>query len=236
MEAIRCFIGKSQSQWDKFLFQIAGAIRSTVNRSTGFTPNKMMLGRETTQPADLVFPLPSSVKSGSSEEYVQNLTQTLRQAHETARTKLRQTQRQMKRDYDVKVYRRQFEEGDRVYILDTATPKGKTKKLCPPWKGPAVIIKRLSPYLYRVLYRNSAFVVNHDRIKKCTDQSTLQIHPPKTNETYCFCKKPDDGTLMIQCDGCDEWFHGRCVGITQGEVITIDKYFCPFCKQANTLN
>ena len=36
---------------------------------------------------------------------------------------------------------------------------------------------------------------------------------------------------MIQCDVCDEWFHGRCVGITPGEALMIDKYFCPFCKQ-----
>jgi len=31
--------------------QLAGAMRASVNRSTGFTPNKLMLGREVTQPA-----------------------------------------------------------------------------------------------------------------------------------------------------------------------------------------
>ena len=159
--------------------------------------------------------------------------QSLLQAHETARTKLRATQERMKRDYDVRVHRREFQEGDRVYLLDTATPKGKTKKLCPPWKGPATIIKKLSPYLYRISYRNSTFVVNHDRIKKCTDNSSLSPARSKGNNEilYCFCKQPDDGTLMIQCDVCDEWFHGRCVNITPGEAIKIDKYVCPFCKQ-----
>ena len=42
--AVRCYIGKSQNQWDKHPSQIAGAIRSTVNQSTGFTANKLMLG------------------------------------------------------------------------------------------------------------------------------------------------------------------------------------------------
>ena len=232
MDAIRCYIGKSLNQWDKFLFQIAGSIRSTVNRSTGFTPNKLMLGRETNQPADLIFPLPSSVTSGSPDEYVTNLTKTLHQAHDTARTKLRATQERLKRDYDVKVHTREFHEGDRVYILDTALRKGKPKKLCPPWKGPARIMKKLSPYLYRISYRNATFVVNHDRLKRCTDNSSLQIQPSKANEVvYCSCKQPDDGTLMIQCDECQEWFHGRCVGVTQTEALSIDKYFCPFCKQ-----
>ena len=31
---------------------------------------------------------------------------------------------------------------------------------------------------------------------------------------YCVCRGPNDGGLMIGCDGgCDEWFHGACVGI-----------------------
>ena len=31
-----------------------GAIKATVNRSTGFTPNRMMLGREVMMPLDLM--------------------------------------------------------------------------------------------------------------------------------------------------------------------------------------
>ena len=31
-----------------------GVIRTTVNRSTGFTPNRMMLGREVMMPLDLM--------------------------------------------------------------------------------------------------------------------------------------------------------------------------------------
>ena len=58
------------------------------------------------------------------EEYVGNLSHALLLAHETARKKLRATQKRMKRDYDVKVYRREFQEGDRVYLLNTAVVKG----------------------------------------------------------------------------------------------------------------
>ena len=56
----------------------------------------------------------------------------------------------MKRDYDMKVYARAYEEGDIVDILDTATVKGKYRKLSHSWKGPGVVIKKLSSYLYRV--------------------------------------------------------------------------------------
>lgn len=37
MDAVRCYIGKHQNQWDQNLQQIAGALRASVNRSTGFT-------------------------------------------------------------------------------------------------------------------------------------------------------------------------------------------------------
>ena len=56
MDAERCFLGKAQNKWDQHVQQIAGAIRSSVNRSTGFTPNMLMLGREVITPAQLMFP------------------------------------------------------------------------------------------------------------------------------------------------------------------------------------
>ena len=47
MDAVRCFVDNSQENWDEHLSQLAGAMRSCINRSTGFTPNMLMLGRET---------------------------------------------------------------------------------------------------------------------------------------------------------------------------------------------
>jgi len=69
------FIGKSQNQWDRHLPQIAGALRASVNRSMGFTADKLMLGRETNTPAHLMFPLVGENKQGSEpDKYVADLT------------------------------------------------------------------------------------------------------------------------------------------------------------------
>ena len=51
MDAVRCFLGKTQNKLVQHVQQIVGAIRSSVNRSTGFTPNMLMLGREVNTPA-----------------------------------------------------------------------------------------------------------------------------------------------------------------------------------------
>ncbi|RUS86219.1 hypothetical protein EGW08_006014 [Elysia chlorotica] len=42
------------------------------------------------------------------------------------------------------------------------------------------------------------------------------------------CKKPDDGSEMIGCDMCDNWYHWPCVGITK-EPPEEQQWFCPRC-------
>ena len=49
MDAVRCYVDGNQKSWDVHLAQIAGALRLSMNRSTGFTPNRMMQGREVNQ-------------------------------------------------------------------------------------------------------------------------------------------------------------------------------------------
>ncbi|KAF2767054.1 hypothetical protein EJ03DRAFT_329471 [Teratosphaeria nubilosa] len=54
-----------------------------------------------------------------------------------------------------------------------------------------------------------------------------------SGEVYCLCRKPDNGTFMIGCDGkCDDWFHGKCVNIKEENKHLIDKYLCPNCEKA----
>ena len=147
----------------------------------------------------------------------------------------------MKQDYDLKVLLRPYHEGDVVYLMDTAVLKGKCRKLCSPWKGSALIVKRLSAYLYRVKLKNSVMVVNHDRMMTCRDRKLPRWKTnPSTDDNfqeeddknlYCFCKQPYGGRFMIQCDACDEWYHGSCVNISASEALSIDKYKCPVCHR-----
>ncbi len=49
-------------------------------------------------------------------------------------------------------------------------------------------------------------------------------------DVYCICRGEEDG-LMIQCDGCDEWFHGVCISVTQEEADAMEEYICALCLQ-----
>ncbi|KAM4696570.1 histone lysine demethylase PHF8 [Rhinophrynus dorsalis] len=48
---------------------------------------------------------------------------------------------------------------------------------------------------------------------------------------YCLCRLPYDVTrFMIECDVCQDWFHGSCVGVEEENASEIDLYHCPNCQ------
>ena len=117
-----------------------------------------------------MFPL-AGEKSQNPGNYVGKLTANLQNAHEVARSNLKTTTKRMKRDYDLRILERNYEVGDVVHILNTASAKGQCKKFRPPWRGPGIIVKKFSTYLSRVKLRNAIMVLNHDRIKLCKDRT-----------------------------------------------------------------
>lgn len=57
------------------------------------------------------------------------------------------------------------------------------------------------------------------------------------DEIFCICRKPDNHTWMIGCDGgCEDWFHGKCVNIHSRDAELIEKYICKcfhsLCRQS----
>lgn len=65
--------------------------------------------------------------------------------------------------------------------------------------------------------------------------SSVADTPTSSNddgEVFCICRKGDNHTWMIACDGgCEEWFHGNCVNIRERDGELIDKYICPTCTK-----
>lgn len=59
----------------------------------------------------------------------------------------------------------------------------------------------------------------------------------RNTELYCLCRQPyDDSQFYICCDRCQDWFHGRCVGVLQSEADQIDEYICPNCQEDSQIN
>ena len=241
MNAVRCFVDKAPEKWDVHVPQIAGAIRSSVHRSTGFTANRLMLGREVNCPLDTTVPSmdPNATVDGP-EQYVAELDKSLDRAHQSARQQLKGAQESMKRDYDVKVLEHRYSAGDAIYLSDVTISPTKGKKLTSPWKGPGIILEAITAALYRIQLHGKEFVVNHDRLKKCRDrtlpkwlkkiQGEMQEGIDDNSVLHCVCQKPYNYRFMIYCEKCMKWFHGACVGVTPTQAQRIHQYFCDDCR------
>ena len=131
MDAVRCFVSKTPTHWDEYLPQLAGALRSAVNRSTGYTANMLMLGREVNVPADLVFPCQGEEQNPDTNMFINDLVSHIKDVHKLARAKLKVTQDHMKRDYDLKASLKSYKVGEPVYVLNFGQVKGRCKKTQP---------------------------------------------------------------------------------------------------------
>lgn len=49
-------------------------------------------------------------------------------------------------------------------------------------------------------------------------------------QVFCICRGPDDGSLMIECNYCTEWFHTRCIGMEDEQLNGLGEYKCVACQ------
>ena len=139
-----------QKNWDHYLQQVMMAYRSSIHASTGHTPNKMTLGRETTLPIQVVFGKPDDAKERGVEDYLKALEENLKRAHEIARKSMKTKSMLQKKHYDLRARRQIFNVGDPVWIYDPQRKIGVCSKLTSPWKGPAVVVKVIDDVHYKV--------------------------------------------------------------------------------------
>uniref|UniRef100_A0A8C7T5X3 Bromodomain PHD finger transcription factor n=1 Tax=Oncorhynchus mykiss TaxID=8022 RepID=A0A8C7T5X3_ONCMY len=83
-------------------------------------------------------------------------------------------------------------------------------------------------------YHGECVGVTEKEAKKMDDyicSECKRAQEGKTEELYCICRTPyDEAQFYIGCDRCQNWYHGRCVGILQSEANHIDQYVCPQCQ------
>ena len=182
LQILRCFIRGEQTDWDLHLGTVGTAIRATVNRQTGFTPNFLMLGREVMQPIDLMFHANDRQATHPPRSYIERHCEAMRTAHQIARENLQQSQKRQKRDYDMKTEQNTYSVGDAVYKFNKAMTVGQCRKLQPVWLGPWIVVEVISSVLYRITNRKRSMVTHHDSLKLCGDRELPIWFRRKRNE------------------------------------------------------
>ena len=169
---LRCFLQGKQRCWDKYLPVLGMALRATVNRSTGFTPNMLQLGGEVNMPADVMLNFSQAEQlSQMQAEYLRALLSRMEEVQHQARQHLRQAQVRQKKYYDLRARANKFSEGDLVYKKNMGCKAGLSRKLCPLFVGPYIVKAVLPHDLYRVEGQRKDEVMHHDRLRRCEDRA-----------------------------------------------------------------
>ncbi|XP_062243495.1 nucleosome-remodeling factor subunit BPTF-like isoform X5 [Platichthys flesus] len=83
-------------------------------------------------------------------------------------------------------------------------------------------------------YHGDCVGITEKEAKKMDDYICVECkrgQESSSEELFCICRTPyDESQFYIGCDRCQNWYHGRCVGILQSEANHIDQYVCPQCQ------
>jgi hypothetical protein len=111
------YIKSHQKDWDQCLDFITMAYNSTPHESTGISPYKLVFGREMSFPIDIITDkvdeAPHEPKYVS--EYVKEMEDRMRTAHDTARKHLKVSTKRQKMLYNTNVKYHIYEKGDLVW-------------------------------------------------------------------------------------------------------------------------
>lgn len=167
LDMIRSYLEGRQSDWDLHLGCLAGAYRSAIHSSTGFSPNQLMLGREVNQPVNILYGSPIH-QDNTPGEYVSGLQENLRRCHELTRVHLKQSSERHKRNYDTHIAKHTYQVGDIVWYLNEQRKRGRCPKLQPIWFGPCMVFRKLSDLNYEIQLHSKGQkkIVHFDKLKK----------------------------------------------------------------------
>ncbi|KAJ7504346.1 hypothetical protein B0H11DRAFT_1905589 [Mycena galericulata] len=62
-------------------------------------------------------------------------------------------------------------------------------------------------------------------------QKSKQKRTKSPPPVYCVCRKGDDGTPMVNCGECEDWYHFSCVNLSEQTAEDINVYICPSCTE-----
>ena len=119
-------LNAEQNNWSQQLPYVMMAYRSSVHESTGYTPQFLVHGRETSLPLDLMFPSLESDCPSNVHEFVHERKQAFHRAFALVRDNLNKNQRRRNVLYNHKVHGPTYRDGQEVLLHTPVVPVGQS--------------------------------------------------------------------------------------------------------------
>ncbi len=162
------YCNKLQDDWHIFIPFCLFAYRTSVQRSTGYTPAQLVYGRELRQPLEVGLPHPRHPDILDDEDITQMARLALTEARNMANQNTELAQNQQKQQHEKSVKPRKFETGEQIYLYTPVHKKGFTHKLFHEFHGPYTIVAVFLPRIKVQLTDKPAqepFWVHSSRVK-----------------------------------------------------------------------
>ena len=197
-------VNDEQSNWSQQLPYVMMVYRSSVHESTGYTPQFLVFGQESSLTLDCMYPNPQEIVTTDIHKFVHNEQQAFQRAFELVRRNLNEKQKRRNAIYNKKVHGPTYKEGQNVLLYHPVIAVGTTSKLASPWKGPYIIEKCLNDVTFRNKEENTAKqqIVHYDTLKPIFEPPPTSNVPTRnkprsfqSTQNITDARKHIDGTL-----------------------------------------
>ena len=148
--AIRSYISKDQTTWDKYLGQICVALRSSYHSSIGYSPYFVLYGQQMVTHADS-YSLLKQLKSIDEGECIVENCDRIRLIREKVKEQLRKSYQTNQRTYNLRCRPISFSKGDIVYRKNfslSAKAEKYNAKLAPKYLKTKIVKKEGNSIYY----------------------------------------------------------------------------------------
>ncbi|UYV63828.1 K02A2.6-like, partial [Cordylochernes scorpioides] len=144
---IAMYVSVEQKDWDVILPYVTFAYNTAKQDTTGFTPFKLIHGREVETTVDTLFPNPHE---DLQEDYSQKIASRVEETRQLARLETLKAQEKDKARYDSKHEAMDYNVGDLVWIFIPIRKVGLSEKLMKRYFGPYRVARKLSDVTFEV--------------------------------------------------------------------------------------
>lgn len=168
-------VAQNQKDWSLHVPWVMAAYRASQHEATGFTPNRLFLGRETCLPIDLVLGECCTSTTGTTvNDYVGDRVEQIQNTFRLARECMKHQATSRAFRYDLRVKPATFKVGQWVWYFYPRRRTGIKEKWAKHFTGPFRVQEQLSPVLYKIQKspRSQPLIVYVDKLKAYLGENT----------------------------------------------------------------